>query len=224
MLSAMDHSVQPCENFYEFVCGLYMDGKVEKLQVLTDTNVIDSKMKERMLTTLIEDITHKESKTNQVVKTFFQSCMNYNKIQSIGTKSMEEIMKKFNGWPTVDEEELDENSEFDWKTMQYNLLKKGFSEPYLIGAEKDDDGMILISGPQPIISQDALRIGLDNKDVKNYLNYMVRMAVLFGANYSTAEQDMTDVIEFEKTIITNVTIIFAVFTILLRKNIIIIFV
>lgn len=205
MLSGMDQTVKPCDDFYEFVCGRYMDGKKEKLQSLSETFVIESKMLERMLTTLNDEIKPKESKTNQVVKKFFQSCMNYNEIEEKGTTYLKDIIGNVGGWPCVEGDNWNEEN-FQWQDMQFELLKKGFLESYLVGAERDDDGMLLVSEPPLIISQDILQQGMENKDVKTYLKYLVSLAVRLGANYSTAEADMADVIELEETIITQVAL------------------
>lgn len=54
-----------------------------------------------------------------------------------------------------------------------------------------------IEHPQFGLEEDFLRMGIDNKNVKIYYNFMVDLAVKFGAEQSVAERDMRDAVEFE---------------------------
>lgn len=201
----MNEDVHPCDNFYEFVCGKYMDGKIEKLQSASDASIMEDKMLERLLTMLNEKIKITETKTHKTVKTFFQSCMSYRPIEEKGPKYVQEIFDKLGGWPAAVGEKWNNKEKFNWQETQAELLKKGYLETFLVGAAKnEDDDMLKISEPTCLIGGESLQEGMESDDFKNYYRYMIDMAVLFGANYSTAEADMLDVISFEQNITAEV--------------------
>jgi hypothetical protein len=55
----------------------------------------------------------------------------------------------------------------------------------------------LVQISQPCMPYERLKKGLNDTAVQASLDYMIQLAVLFGADKNTAASDMKDVIEFE---------------------------
>lgn len=183
--SAMNVEVHPCENLYEFVCGRYMDGKKEKLQETMEFWRVEKIMQERMVTTLNEKIESTDTKVMETIKTYFKSCMNLEAIERMGIIYIRKAFEELGGWPCV---VGDDWNSIMWQDLQLHFLRKGFGETYLMGAfySKPREDIFILS-PNSLIGK---------YNVENYYKYMVEMAMIFGANVTTATSEMWEVIEF----------------------------
>ena len=92
---------------------------------------------------------------------------------------------------------------FDWLEKSLDAREKGFNVDGLIAIDividqKDATKRILeIDQPSLGLSREYLMEGKDAASVKAYLNYMVDIAVLLGADQAQAEKDMEDVLALE---------------------------
>lgn len=99
VLSSLDRSVDPCENFYEFACGGWI-----KTQVTTNTNrfdVVDKRNQkdiEKMLE-LQEDTDADETNAKSKAKHFYQSCLNVSKDgDNLNLMHLLELIDTVGGW------------------------------------------------------------------------------------------------------------------------------
>lgn len=73
----MDFSINPCENFYEFACGTYVENTVipDEMLKVTKFSLLDDILK-RQLSDLLSKTHDNESKTFDFARGFYASCMN----------------------------------------------------------------------------------------------------------------------------------------------------
>lgn len=207
ILSAMNQEASPCDNFYEFVCGNYMEGKSgerDQFSSAQENNI------ERLSAILSEEISSRDSKTSKLAKTFYQSCMDYRQIEEQGTRFIKSVFEELNGWPCVQGEGWSHNGTFDWAKLRKSFIVKGFSDPVFNniitgGSIASPTFTYDIDGPKFIIEPKHLIAGRNETRVERYYQYMVNMAVLFGANRSTAEKDMSKVLQFEMSLARNIS-------------------
>lgn len=78
VLDAMDPSVEPCDDFYNFACGSFVKNTNipdEKVSVNT-FSVIGDLLQEQLRTLVSEDTREDEAKPFRLAKDFFKACMN----------------------------------------------------------------------------------------------------------------------------------------------------
>lgn len=82
MLEQMDQDIEPCDDFYNFACGTYVEETVipdEKVSVNT-FSIISDKLQEQLRALISDDIDESEIEPFKLVKKLYQACMNKSKL------------------------------------------------------------------------------------------------------------------------------------------------
>lgn len=88
-------SVDPCENFYEFVCGKYIHDTILPEDKDTEyvLSIAQDQIDKRLRAILSEEIRPNETKTLRLAKTFYQLCMNEDTRNRKGGTSIEIVIR-----------------------------------------------------------------------------------------------------------------------------------
>lgn len=114
LIENMDPSVDPCQDFYQFACG----GFVEKVKIPDDRSsksqfgVIDEKLTEQLRDILESEDMPDDSKVVKQAKDHFKACMDLEKLEKIGLEPLHNILNTFGGWPVIKDKW--EPARFDW--------------------------------------------------------------------------------------------------------------
>ncbi|XP_069098918.1 kell blood group glycoprotein-like isoform X3 [Pleurodeles waltl] len=99
-LSSRDLSIDPCQDFFGHICGMWDTsdtlglgtGSVNTFDVLWEENQL-------LLKALLERKEHvTRSSAEEKALTFYKSCMNTEKIESLGAQPMVDLINKVGGW------------------------------------------------------------------------------------------------------------------------------
>ncbi|KAM9171292.1 phosphate-regulating neutral endopeptidase PHEX isoform 3-T3 [Pangshura tecta] len=213
ILSKINQSVDPCENFFRFAC----DGWTSNNPIPEDSsnygvypwlrNNVDLKLKALLQKPISK---RRDSEAVQKAKILYSSCMNENKIEKVDAKPLLSILKhSLFRWPVL---ESNIGPEGQWSERKFSMLQtlatfRGqysnsvFIRLYVAPDDKTSNKHIL-KLDQATLSLTAREDYLDNTtEAKSYrealLQFMVDIAVLLGANASRAESDMKSVLKLE---------------------------
>lgn len=204
VLEYMDQSVDPCDDFYEFTCGNFIKKTIipDDKSSVTSFSIISDELQEQLRKMIEEPIKEDEPKPFQLTKKLYKACMNKTEIEADGLTTINAILKNLGGWPALDGAKWDEGS-FDWRQSVYKFRKAGYSVDYFIDFSV---GIDVKNSTKRIIDLDQASLGLrrefltkgfDEKLVKAYYDYMVDIAVIFGAERERATKELKDSLEFE---------------------------
>ncbi|XP_038075379.1 endothelin-converting enzyme homolog [Patiria miniata] len=103
-LSNMNQSVNPCDNFYEYGCGGWVQRYAARNMTGSYTNI---------LTVLGDELTDKlkviferspvagEPSSYHIVRNDYQSCVDINTINALGAKPLTDVLTSLGGWPVL---------------------------------------------------------------------------------------------------------------------------
>ncbi|CAM2096761.1 phosphate-regulating neutral endopeptidase PHEX [Caretta caretta] len=213
ILSKINQSVDPCENFFRFAC----DGWTSNNPIPEDSSNygvypwlrhnVDLKLKALLQKPISK---RRDSEAVQKAKILYSSCMNENKIEKVDAKPLLNILKNsLFRWPVL---ESNIGPEGQWSERKFSMLQtlatfRGqysnsvFIRLYVAPDDKTSNNHIL-KLDQATLSLTAREDYLDNTtEAKSYreafLRFMIDTAVLLGANASRAESDMKLVLKLE---------------------------
>ncbi|ERL87973.1 hypothetical protein D910_05361 [Dendroctonus ponderosae] len=194
VLEYMDQSVDPCDDFYQFTCGNFIKNTniPDDKSSVTSFSIISDTLQEQLRTMIEEPLKADEPKPFQLTKKLYKACMNKTIIEADGLNTMRQILKQLGGWPALEGSRWNEG-DFDWRQSVYKFRTAGYSVDYFIdfsvGIDLDQGSLGL--------RREFLTKGLNDKLVKAYYDYMVDIAVLFGADRAVASKDLAESLDFE---------------------------
>ncbi|KAM4046811.1 phosphate-regulating neutral endopeptidase PHEX [Anomaloglossus baeobatrachus] len=212
----MNLSVDPCDNFFQFACG----GWIEDNPIPDDQsnygiypwlrNNVDLKIKALLEKPISK---RRDSEAAQKAKTFYNSCMNETEIEVADMKPLIKLLKQsLLRWPVL---ESNLGSEGRWSERKFNFLQtlaelRGqystsvFMRVYVATDDKLSNNFIIKfdQGSLSLLSHedylDNSTTALRYKD--SLFNFMVDVSVFLGANKTRAESDMKALIDLETKI------------------------
>lgn len=204
MLDQMDENVEPCDDFYNFACGNFVDNTIipdDKVSVNT-FSVISDKLQEQLRTIVTAPIDENEIEPFKNVKRLYLACMNKTYIEERGLTPLQDIHESLGGWPVVKGDAWEEKL-WTWQQSVKEFRKRGYSTDYIfdfsVGTDLKNSTRRIIDIDQAALglSREYLIKGIENPIVAAYHSYQVDMAVLYGADRARAEKEMRDVLNFE---------------------------
>ncbi|XP_022214377.1 neprilysin-2 isoform X2 [Drosophila obscura] len=205
VLRKMKPEVEPCDNFYEFACGTYIEEENipdDKVAIST-FSVISDKLQEQLKDIITADRPDTEPKHFRLPNLLYKACMNKTLIESRGAEPITRMAESLGGWPLLKGEAWNADNTWSWQEQVKKFRNAGFSMDYIIdfsiGVDLQNSTKRLIDLDQSALalSREYLVKGFNETLVTAYYDYMVDIAVLFGASKEQAKKELLQSLEFE---------------------------
>ncbi|GFT19377.1 neprilysin-2 [Nephila pilipes] len=208
ILSNLDESVDPCDDFYRFSCGGWLNTHAiseDRSSVSVFSEVQDDlNLKLRVL--MDKEITGSEPDFVRMIKQMYTSCMDLKKIEAAGSEPLQKALKSLGGWPVVEGDKWDKSS-FDWIDTLIKFRKTGYSHDILLDlsvtADYRNNTVHIIDLDQTSLGmpdRTYLVKGLNDSSTAAYFQLMVKAAKKLGADKATAEEELMQALNFEITL------------------------
>ncbi|XP_052759922.1 endothelin-converting enzyme 1-like [Mya arenaria] len=214
VINAIDYSVNPCDNFYDFACGTWMKKHVvpEDRSNLYTYGVVRENVKITLKYLLEGD---KEAHVEAVKKArdYYQACMNETHIELMNASELADILtNELGGWPT-----LGSNAGGNWNESLFNFeddlirLRTLGGSPIIkiyVGTDEKDSGKKILMVQEPYLNLGSRDYFFkdEHEDVRQaFMTYMTNMAVHFGADEKTAREDSLEVFALDSDL-ANITL------------------
>jgi len=204
LLDKLDETANPCDDFYQFACGSFIEETVipDDRTRTSMFSILGDKLDVQVRGLLEGEIKPNDPKPFQMAKSVFQSCMDKETIEANGLEPLKMILKKMGGWPLLEGPAWNEEG-YKWYEMTYKFRENGYSVDYLVDFSvttdlKNSSWRILdLDQPGLGMAREYLMKGLEDPDVQAYQGYMQDVALLLGADKDTVINDIKETIKFE---------------------------
>lgn len=135
ILSAINFSVDPCDDFYDFACGNFVNTTQipdHKNEVDTITENVDEVQLD--LKNILEDTNRLVNEPESLVlpRVFYKTCLNETKIEEDGIQPFLDQLELFGSWPVLKGDEW--NSSWDLLDTIGVMRKVGYPTSYIVSA------------------------------------------------------------------------------------------
>ncbi|CAG0890073.1 unnamed protein product [Darwinula stevensoni] len=204
ILSNMDPKEDPCNDFYRYTCGRFVDKAIipDGESWVSQFTKIDYQLKKDLRHIVEKPIGSGELPAFRVVKTMYASCMNQSQINLLGLDVLKDVLDRIGGWPVVLGSEWND-LHFTWSSLMYEYRKMGFSIGYFIefsvAGDMKNSSRNILKIDQPTLGLDRVYLmkGLDDDVVQAYYDYMAKLAILLGAAPDRAQLELREVLQFQ---------------------------
>ncbi|XP_071635774.1 neprilysin-1 isoform X7 [Temnothorax longispinosus] len=205
LLAAMDRTVAPCVDFFQYACGTWNRLHVipEDRSAISTFEILADQLQVILKRVLEEPPNANDNNATLKAKMFYRSCMDIPRIREIGDAPLKKILERLGGWPAV--------VGTSWRPPPYPLevLLGRLRGEYNVGVLMEqwvgpDDKNSSVN----ILQLDQMQLALPSRDyylkkvsevqLKAYHNYMTNVAILLGANPHSAPEEFDRVIALEK--------------------------
>ncbi|KAL0978496.1 hypothetical protein UPYG_G00171240 [Umbra pygmaea] len=209
VMGALDRSVDPCHDFYDFACGGWVksnplpEGKSRwsPFSSLWERNM--AVMKHLMENTTRTGLSKAELKAQR----YYHACMNEEKIEKLGAQPLQELINQTGGWALTGSWDKDNFQEV-LRTVSASYRCSPFFTVFVSTDSK--------SSNSNVIQVDQSGLGLPSRDyylnktanakyLNAYLDFLVELGVLLGGSVETSRSMMKEIVDFETTL-ANITV------------------
>ncbi|NP_001191592.1 neutral endopeptidase [Aplysia californica] len=207
IMSNLDKSVHPCDNFYNFACANWeYDRDIPKdsaaLSVLSELG----KKVDRQVKLIIEAPSPPdELPVVTKAKNLYKSCLDLETMDARGIDPYKQWLSSTIGeWPLISS--AFNESEFDITDAirKANIYGPGPVVAFYVGTDDKNSSKKILKIDQPAFGlpgQRYYRVPRNDTYIKAYETYLYRVAEALGfADPATAEKDVADVVDFEMQI------------------------
>ncbi|XP_066597386.1 endothelin-converting enzyme 1-like [Prorops nasuta] len=204
LTESMDRKAQPCENFYQYMCGGWK--KKHPIAPGYHTVTTSQDLLASVKYALSDFVKNKSRNANgafDIAEKYFSQCMDSETIDKQGVKPLMELMDKVGKWPLLYKESAitipstwqETFAKAINELLEYSSL---FNVGVLTPDNLDNSRMIEISAPKPILLKDDHHLQSDYKKfIMKVANYL-RNSVGGSANSDKhMEKDIDDMLKFE---------------------------
>lgn len=154
LLNNIDPKVDPCEDFYRFSCGNFLQNtNLDNRGSRSVRDIMEDEIQIEIRNMLEESIRPDDPMAFNLAKKFYRACMNESAIDSQGLNRIKEIFKQIGGWPSLDGYNWSED-DFDWKKAVYKLRQIGVNFQFFfmlsIGQDEEDPSKNILYVSMPI--------------------------------------------------------------------------
>ncbi|KAL2085856.1 hypothetical protein ACEWY4_019176 [Coilia grayii] len=212
VLSKMDHSASPCDDFFQYACG----GWIKDNPIPEDSSSygiypwlrqnVDVKLKEL----LEQPAAAGDIEAVQKAKVLYRSCMNEALLEQEDVKPLVKVLKQREfRWPVLGDAL---GSSWRWEGSQFDLLQtlaqirtqhsKSVLVRFYVSPDDKNSNKYIIKLDQASLTLPSREDYITNStEAQRYrealLSLMVDVAVMLGASQQAAQAQMTQVLDFE---------------------------
>ncbi|KAJ8921372.1 hypothetical protein NQ315_002988, partial [Exocentrus adspersus] len=220
LLQYIDKKVDPCEDFYRFSCGNFLQkADVDERGYQSVNKAVENEIQSKVRSMLEQPIQTEDRLAFKQAKKFYRACINETAREAEGLMLIKAIFKQIGGWPTLEGDKWSQES-FDWRSAIHKLRAMGIGPHFFFQVTVDKDKLNETRYVLGIHDMQYSPSKIQDSVKKLYSDYMVEVAAAFGAKVDVARKDAQAYINIllklakisEESILLNKTGLYEVYT------------
>ncbi|XP_057662985.1 neprilysin-1-like [Diorhabda carinulata] len=204
LLAAMDRTADPCVDFFQYACGTWNKIHLipEDRSSISTFEVMADQLQVILKGVLEKPMNLNDSEATRKAKLFYGTCMDLHNIRKIGDRPIRDVLDHLGGWPVLKKNWILPTFSVE---MLIGLIRSHYNEGFLIeqwvGPDDKNSSVNIIQMDQSVLalpSRDYYLKSSSKGDLLAYHKYMTNIAILLGADRTTAAEELQKVIDFEK--------------------------